>query len=36
MEDFFRCYEGYEARATLVAHKACYKLVMNMHYEACV
>ena len=34
MQDFFLCQEGYEARAARVAHKACYKLVKDMHYEA--
>ena len=34
MQDFFRCQEGYEAKAASVAHKACYKLVKDMHYEA--
>ena len=31
MQDFYRCEEGYEARANEQAHQACYKLV---HYEA--
>lgn len=34
MQDFFRCQEGYEAKAAQVAHKACYKLVKDIHYEA--
>jgi hypothetical protein len=34
MQDFFRCQEGYEARAARVAHEACKKLVKDMHYEA--
>ncbi|CAO2180939.1 unnamed protein product, partial [Urochloa humidicola] len=32
--DFFRCEDGYEARAQLTAHKACKKLLHDMHYEA--
>jgi hypothetical protein len=36
MQDFFRCDEGYNERAARVAHTACYKLVKDMHYEACV
>ncbi|XP_066392147.1 uncharacterized protein [Miscanthus floridulus] len=32
--DFYRCDEGYEERAERHAHKACYKLVKDMHYEA--
>jgi hypothetical protein len=34
MYDFFRCDEGYDERASRVAHKACYKLMKDMHYEA--
>lgn len=34
--DFFRCDEGYDERAARVAHTACYKLMKDMHYEACV
>ena len=34
MQDFYRCEAGYEARAAQVDHKACYKLVKDMHYEA--
>ena len=34
MQDFYRCEEGYEARANERAHQACYKLVKDMHYEA--
>jgi hypothetical protein len=34
MQDFFRCQEGYEARADVVATKCCKKLVVHMHYEA--
>src|SRR6185436_4629247 len=36
MQDFYRCEEGYETRANEQAHEACYKLVKDMHYEACV
>ena len=34
MQDFYRCEEGYEARANELAHQACYKLVKDMHNEA--
>ena len=34
MQDFFRCEEGYEAKADAVANKATKKLVKDMHYEA--
>ena len=34
MHDFFRCDEGYEERAAIVAHNRCVKLVKDMHYEA--
>jgi hypothetical protein len=34
MQDFFRCEDGYEARADVVATKSCKKLVVGMHYEA--
>jgi hypothetical protein len=33
MQDFFRCQEGFEARADLVATKCCKKLVVDIHYE---
>ena len=36
MHDFYRCEEGYEARANELAHQACYKVVKDKHYEACV
>jgi hypothetical protein len=36
MQDFYRCEAGYEDRANQVANKACYKLVKDMHYEACI
>ena len=32
MQDFFRCEEGYEAKADAVANKAAKKLVKDMHY----
>ena len=34
MQDFFRCEEGYEAKADVVADKAAKKLVNDMHYKA--
>ena len=34
MQDFFRCEEGYEAKADVVADKASKKLVKDMHYKA--
>ena len=34
MQDFFRCKEGYEAKADVVADKATKKLIKDMHYEA--
>ena len=34
MQDFFRCEEGYEAKADAVADKATMKLVKDMNYEA--
>jgi len=33
MQDFFRCDSGYEDGAPQVAHNACHKLVLDMHYE---
>ena len=33
MQDFFRCEEGYEAKADAVADKTAKKLVKDMHYE---
>jgi len=33
MQTYFRCEEGSEARADLVATKACKKLVTDMHHE---
>ena len=34
MQTYFRCEEGSEARADLVATKACKKLITDMHHEA--
>jgi hypothetical protein len=34
MQDFFRCQEGFEDKAALVATKACKRLVKDLHYEA--
>jgi len=34
MQDFYRCQEGYEAKADAVATRCCKKLVVDMHYEA--
>ena len=34
MQDFFRCEEGYEAKADAVADKAAKKLAKDLHYEA--
>ena len=34
MQDFFRCKEGYKAKADVVADKAAKKLIKDMHYEA--
>jgi protein associated with RNAse G/E len=34
MQDFFRCQERFEDRATLVAIKVYKKLMKDMHYEA--
>ena len=33
MQDFFRCEEGYEAKADVVADKDAKKHVKDMHYE---
>jgi len=33
MQDFYRCDEGYEEPAEIVAHNRCVKLVKDMHYE---
>ena len=34
MQDFYRCQEGYENRSASMAHKARFKLVNDIHYEA--
>jgi hypothetical protein len=34
MQDFFRCQDGFEAKADMVATRCCKKLVLDMHYEA--
>ena len=34
MQDFYRCDEGHEEQASIVAHNRCVKLVKDMHYEA--
>ena len=34
MQDFYRCQEGYEAKATSICEEAAKKLVKDMHYEA--
>ena len=34
MQNFFRCVDGYEGRADVVATMYYKKLVMDMHYEA--
>jgi hypothetical protein len=36
MHDFFKCDVGYEGRADVVATVNCKKLVVYMHYEACI
>jgi hypothetical protein len=36
MQLYYRCDEGFEARAKAVLTKACKKLVVDIHYEACV
>ena len=36
MQDFCRCEEGMMPKAIQVASKACYKLVADMLYEACI
>jgi hypothetical protein len=35
-EDFFKCEAGYCGRADVVATTWCKKLVVDMHYEACI
>jgi hypothetical protein len=34
MQNFFRCVDGYEGRADVVATMCYKKLVMDMHYKA--
>lgn len=34
MQDFYRCQEGFEAKAKAVCDVAAKKLVKDMHYEA--
>jgi hypothetical protein len=34
MQDFFRCEDGFQDKAHVVATKVCKKRVMDMHYEA--
>jgi len=34
MQDFFRCQDGFQGRADVVATKVCKKLVVDLHYEA--
>ena len=34
MQDFYRCQEGFEAKAKSVSEQAAKKLVKDMHYEA--
>ena len=34
MQDFYRCQEGYEAKAASISEEATKKLVKDMHYEA--
>ena len=34
MQDFFRCQDGFEGRADVVATKVCKKLVVDLHYKA--
>jgi hypothetical protein len=34
MQDFFRCQDGFESKADVVATRCCKKLVVDMHYEA--
>jgi hypothetical protein len=36
MQDFLRYEARYEARADEVATVSCKKLVVDMHYEACI
>ena len=34
MQDFYRCQEGFEAKAKSVSEQAAKKLMKDMHYEA--
>ena len=34
MQTYYRCEEGFEARAEQVTTKACKKLITDMHHEA--
>ena len=34
MQDFYRCQEGFEAKAKSISEQATKKLVKDMHYEA--
>ena len=34
MQDFYRCQEGYEAKAASISEEAAKKLMKDMHYEA--
>jgi hypothetical protein len=34
MQDFFRCQDGFAAKADVVATRCCKKLVVDMHYKA--
>ena len=34
MQDFYRCQEGFEAKAKSVSKQAAKKLVKDMHYKA--
>jgi hypothetical protein len=36
MQLYYKCKEGFEARAEAVLTKACKKLIVDIHYEACV
>ena len=33
MQTYYRCEEGFEARAEQVTTKACKKLITDMHHE---
>ena len=34
MQTYYRCEDGFEARAEQVTTKACKKLITDMHHEA--